>query len=181
MHLNPYGADAVRLAVDLVTTPPDTPADLELRCVAAGLVADTPATETDLTATRRLLVEWCAIVDAPDAGTRAQLLNDLLAASTAHPRLTDHAEGWHLHYRDDDLPLAGVLRALVAPGTALHLVGRGMDRLGRCGLTDCDRVYADTSRGGKQRYCSPACANRDAVRRHRSRLAAKPRSRNQMA
>ncbi|WP_344107931.1 CGNR zinc finger domain-containing protein [Kribbella alba] len=25
------------------------------------------------------------------------------------------------------------------------------------------------SRGGRQRYCSPACANRDAARRHRSK------------
>lgn len=162
----------MRLAVDLATVPPGTPAELERRCVAAGLVAGTPATGADLAATHRLLAEWCAVVDAPDAPTRAALLNDLLADATAHPRLTDHAGGFHLHYRDDDLPLAGVLRALVATGTALHLVGRGMDRLGRCARSGCDRVYADTSRGGKQRYCSPACANRAAVRRHRARHAA---------
>lgn len=181
MQLNPYGQDAVRLAVELVTSPPATPGDLEARCVTAGLVVDRPATETDLAATHRLLDEWCAIVDATEPAVRAGLLNDLLAASTAHPRLTDHADGWHLHYRGDHLPLAGVLRALVATGTALHLVGRGMDRLGRCTRQDCAQVYADTSRGGRQRYCTPACANRDAVRRHRSRRAAKPRSRNRTA
>ncbi|MFD0851655.1 CGNR zinc finger domain-containing protein, partial [Actinomadura adrarensis] len=30
----------------------------------------------------------------------------------------------------------------------------------------------DTSRTGRQRYCSQRCANRDAVRRHRARTAA---------
>jgi len=136
---------------------------------------DRPATTADLTATDHMLDEWRAIVDAPDAGTRGALLNDLLAAATAHPRLTDQAGGRHLHYRDDDLSLGGVLRALVATGTALHLVGRGMDRLGRCTRQDCGRAFADTSRTGKQRYCAPSCAARDAVRRHRSRLAARPR------
>lgn len=172
MHLNPYGEDALRLAVDLANRPPRSPAELAERCVRAGLAVDGPATDADLAAALRLLDDWTAIVDAPGPGERASLLNDLLAAATSHPRLTDHADGWHLHHRDDDLSLAGVLRALVATGTALHLVGRGMDRLGRCALPDCDQVYADTSRGGRQRYCTPACANRDAVRRHRARRPA---------
>lgn len=169
MHLNPYGQDAVLLAVDLTNAPPADAAELGQRCTAAGLVVDRPATTADLDATRELLPRWAAVVDAPDARQRATLLNALLAESTAHPRLTDHVGGWHLHFRDDDLPLAAVLRALVATGTALHLTGRGMDRLGRCALPECERVYADVSRGGRQRYCSPPCANRDAVRRHRAR------------
>jgi len=65
--------------------------------------------------------------------------------------------------------IAGVLEALFSVGTALHLVGRGMHRLGRCALDECTAIYADTSRNGRQRYCSPKCANRDAVRRHRAR------------
>ncbi|GGS19861.1 hypothetical protein GCM10010252_69130 [Streptomyces aureoverticillatus] len=54
-------------------------------------------------------------------------------------------------------------------GTALHLTGRGMHRLGRCAVAECDTVFADTSRTGRQRYCSQRCATRDAVRRHRAR------------
>ncbi|WP_438486119.1 CGNR zinc finger domain-containing protein [Streptomyces sp. S186] len=34
---------------------------------------------------------------------------------------------------------------------------------------ECGRVYIDFTLGGQQRYCSHACANRDAVRRHRAR------------
>jgi hypothetical protein len=32
MHLNPYGADAVLLAVNLVTRPANTPEELAERC-----------------------------------------------------------------------------------------------------------------------------------------------------
>lgn len=175
MHLNPYGQDAVLLAVDLANAPPADAAELEDRCAAAGLVVDRSPTAADLTAAHDLMAAWTAVVDAHDARMRADLLNALLAGATAHPRLTDHAGGWHLHFRADGLPLGAVLRALVATGTALHLTSRGMDRLGRCALPDCERVYADVSRGGRQRYCSPPCANRDAVRRHRTRAASGPR------
>ena len=100
----------------------------------------------------------------------------MLEASSAHPRLTDHAgTGWHVHYRDDRLSIARVLAALISVGTALHLVGRGMRRLGRCAAADCDHVLADVTRNGRQRYCSVRCSNRDAVRRHRERRAVRDR------
>lgn len=94
----------------------------------------------------------------------------MLAASAAHPRLTDHAgSGWHLHYREEQQPLGALLHQLISVGTALHLSGRGMHRLRRCAVTECVTIFADTSRTGRQRYCSQRCANRDAVRRHRAR------------
>ncbi|GII80079.1 hypothetical protein Sru01_50610 [Sphaerisporangium rufum] len=180
MHLNPYGADAVLLMADLVNFPPATLDDLVKRCADAGLVIDRPPGEADLAAARDLAERWCAIVDTRDERARVVLLNELLAASAAYPRVTDHAgTGWHLHYRDAGLTLGGVLRALVAVGTALHLTGRGMSRLARCARDGCGLVYADVSRGGRQRYCSPRCANRDAVRRHRARhTPAAPADRN---
>ncbi|WIM92541.1 CGNR zinc finger domain-containing protein [Actinoplanes oblitus] len=170
MHINPYGEDPVRLALGLVTDPPVSAADLQRRCEAAGLVVDVPASEADLAETTRFLEAWLGVVDAPGESARADRLNALLAEAAAYPRLTNHAaDGWHLHYRDPDRPLAAALRALISVGTALHLSGRGMHRLGRCATTGCERPFADLSRTGRQRYCSPACANRDAVRRHRSR------------
>lgn len=169
MHLNPYGHDAVVLAADLVNEPPETAGELVARCRTAGLVVDATA-DDDLDRAREVLAHWTRIVDAPEPTERARLTNDLLARYCAHPRMTDHAEsGWHLHFRDADLPAGRVLCSLVAMGTALHLAGRGMHRLGRCEVDGCDRVFADVSRTGRQRYCSTACANRDAVRRHRAR------------
>ncbi|BBH68236.1 hypothetical protein ACTI_49210 [Actinoplanes sp. OR16] len=169
MHLNPYGADAVNLAADLVNDRPATADELAARCRAAGLVLEMPVSESDLDQLTATLARWEAVVDAPDDHERARLLNGMLAAAAAYPRLTDHAGGWHLHYRDDDRPLGAVLDSLIAVGTALHLAGRGIHRLRRCTVTECARVFADTSRTGRRRYCSPRCANRDAVRRHRSR------------
>ncbi|WP_062428485.1 CGNR zinc finger domain-containing protein [Herbidospora daliensis] len=169
MHLNPYGADVVNFAAGLANDPPATPEDLAGRCRAAGLVLELPVDAADLDRTRALIGEWTRVVDAPGEREKAALLNDLLARSAAYPRLTDHAHGWHLHYRDDRQPLGAVLFALIAVGTAMHLVNRGMDRLGRCAVEGCDRIFADTSRTARQRYCSQPCANRDAVRRHRAR------------
>lgn len=172
MHLNPYGRDAVLLAADLVNRPPASSAELEDRCRGAGLVVDRPAVARDLAATQEYLARWVAVVDAVVPRERAEVLNALLAASSAHPRLTDHTgTGWHIHYRDDDMTLAGLLRSLVSVGTALHLTGRGMHRLARCAAEGCGDVFADVSRTGRQRYCTPGCANRDAVRRHRARVS----------
>jgi hypothetical protein len=173
MHLNPYGEDPVRLAVALATDRPRTAEELAARSLAEGVVVDRTPTDHDVAEVDRFLDRWLEVVDAGTERLRAERLNRLLAEASAFPRLTDHAgDGWHLHYRAADLPLAGVLRALISVGTALHLTGRGMDRLHRCALTDCARPFGDFSRGGRQRYCSPACANRDAVRRHRSRRTA---------
>nr|WP_189179981.1 CGNR zinc finger domain-containing protein [Microbispora rosea] len=174
MHLNPYGADAVALAVDLVNSKPVTVEELVRRCTDAGLVVDQPVEAEDLDRTLALLRDWERVVDA-DEPSRVELVNRRLAEAAAYPRLTDHAgDGWHLHYRDDEASFVEMLNSVIFVGTALHLVGRGMHRLGRCGLDECDRVYADTSRGGRQRYCSPRCANRDAVRRHRTRSRPRP-------
>jgi predicted RNA-binding Zn ribbon-like protein len=170
MHLNPYGSDAVMLAVDLANDPPTTVAGLDARCRANGVVVELRTRSADLVKVRSVLTEWLAVVDAGDERTRVARINAMLAAYSEHPRLTDHAgDGWHVHYRPDHVSTGRLVATLISTGTALHLAGRGINRLGRCDAERCDRVYADLSRTGRQRYCSPACANRDAVRRHRSR------------
>ena len=172
MHLNPYGEYAVLLAVDLLWEPPTTGAQLQNRCEQAGLTVDLPGTDADVAQVADFLERWLAVVDAPDEQGRADALNMLLDASSAHPRLTNHAgDGWHLHYRRTGLRVSEQLASLISVGTALHLVGRGMHRLGRCALPECRRPFADVTRNGRQRYCSHPCANRDAVRRHRARSA----------
>ncbi|MFJ5678914.1 CGNR zinc finger domain-containing protein [Streptomyces sp. NPDC093097] len=170
MQVNPYGEDPVRFVVDLTNAPPTSADELAERAAAAGMALDRPVTEDDLSEVLDFLVRWAEVVDAPTDARRAELLNALLADAAGHPRLTDHADGgWHIHYREDDRSLGGVLRAVAGVGTALHLTGLGMHRLGRCALAECDNAFADFSRAGRQRYCCPLCANRDAVRRHRAR------------
>lgn len=170
MHLNPYGEDAVKLAADLANRRPADVGELADRCRAAGLVLEFPVTQRDLDRAQEALDAWEKVVDATGEHERAELLNRMLAASTAHPRMTNHTgNGWHMHYRDERLPLGSLLFSLISVGTALHLAGRGMHRLRRCAVPECAAIFADTSRTGRQRYCSPRCANRDAVRRHRAR------------
>jgi predicted RNA-binding Zn ribbon-like protein len=176
MHLNPYGADAVLLAVNLALRPANTPEELAVRCEECGvensLVRERRVTAADLATVRTALEEWLLVVDAQDEQTRVDLVNAMLAKYTEHPRLTNHAgDGWHMHYRSDDVPVGRLVATLISTGTALHLAGRGISRLGRCASDGCENVYADLSRTGRQRYCSPACANRDAVRRHRARAS----------
>ncbi|MFE3455796.1 CGNR zinc finger domain-containing protein [Nonomuraea sp. NPDC059194] len=149
---------------------PSSAEELADRCRAAGLVLERPVTPQDLDRTLAALRAWEQVVDACDERERAELVNRMLAAAAAYPRLTDHAgDGWHLHYRAERQPLGSVLLSLISVGTALHLAGRGMHRLRRCAVTGCAVIFADTSRTGRQRYCSQRCANRDAVRRHRAR------------
>lgn len=170
MQLNPYGADGVLLAVDLATKPPTTTAELSALQGSHGLNLEREPTRNDLALVADAIQDWLAVVDAADPGERAERVNSMAAIYCSFPTLTDHAgTGWHLHYRPDKISVGRQIGAMMAAGTALHLAGRGMNRLGRCAVTDCDRVFVDLTRNGRQRYCSQPCANRDAVRRHRAR------------
>lgn len=170
MHLNPYGEYAVLLARSLADVWPDARRGIVERVREFGMTMPFPEQPDDHARCRAVLDDWLRVVDADDPDKRAEILNEQMAAATAYPRLTDHhAEGWHLHYRDVDDDLPRVLHAVFSVGTALHLTTRGMHRLGRCAAHPCTHVVVDTSRNGTQRYCSPRCGSRDAVRRHRAR------------
>jgi predicted RNA-binding Zn ribbon-like protein len=172
VHLNPYGEYAVLLAASLANEWPGDRAGIEARTREFGMAMDFEEGPADHVRSRLVIDDWLRVVDTADPGERAALLNAQMAATAAYPRLTDHdGEGWHLHYRDDNQVLASVLRAVISVGTSLHLVTRGMHRLGRCAAEPCTSVVVDVTRNGRQRYCSVRCANRAAVRRHRERAA----------
>ncbi|MFD6400104.1 CGNR zinc finger domain-containing protein [Nocardia sp. NPDC060249] len=172
MHYNHYGREPVLLGVELLNDPCLNAAELARRCAAAGLVLSAPVSEGDLASVTAFLGRWRGVVECADRTERAARLNVLLAEYASAPRLTDHVgDGWHLHFRDPGVATDRQIAALITVGTALHLTGLGMDRLGACAAEGCSLVYADTSRNGRQRFCSPACANRSAVRRHRASRA----------
>lgn len=169
MWLNHDGREPVHLAVTLANDPPPTVSQLALVLKEADLELPHLPTEDDLAQIRTFLDDWVAVADATVETERAARLNELLAAHAAYPRLTDHrGTGWHLHFREDDSTAGHLVAVIITVGTALHLTERGMHRLGRCAAADCNHVWADFSRPGTQRYCSPRCANTDAVRRHRA-------------
>ncbi|MCM3780027.1 CGNR zinc finger domain-containing protein [Microbacterium hydrocarbonoxydans] len=173
MHLNPYGEYAVLLAASLANDWPADRAAIEVRTLSMGMTMVFPPAPDDHERVRDVIDDWLEVVDQSDPGERARLLNDQMAEAAAYPRLTNHSgEGWHLHYRDDVPSLPFVLRGIITVGTSLHLVTRGMDRLGRCEASPCTNVVVDITRNGRQRFCSVRCANRAAVRRHRARSSA---------
>ena len=169
MQVNPYIEPLLRNATDLANTPPSSAAELEQRWLRWGLIpSPRPVRDDDLEIATGFLTEWNRLVDAATEAARVELLNDMLRRYTAPPSITDHdGSGWHLHYRDPKAAFGNTLAGATTASAAQFLCARGMRRLGRCELPDCDTAFVDFSRPGKQRYCSPACANRGAVRRHR--------------
>ncbi|MFT4088362.1 MAG: CGNR zinc finger domain-containing protein [Gordonia sp. (in: high G+C Gram-positive bacteria)] len=175
MHLNPYGEYAVLLAASLAN---DWPVDRDALIARArwhGMTMEFAEAADDHARVREVIDQWLTVVDA-DPQERALILNRQMASAAAYPQITDHdGEGWHLHYRSVEVTSPpDVLAAVISVGTALHLTTRGMHRLGRCaaGLSPgdpCTAVVVDVTRNGRQQYCSVRCANRAAVRRHRSR------------
>lgn len=174
MHYNHYGRDATEFGVSLLNNRPTSATEMAARIHDAGVILDSPLTTDSYQSVMSFLDRWHGVFTATDDHLRATALNELLAEYTGPPRVTDHAgDGWHLHFRDDALPADRQLAALITMGTALGVTGLGMHRLGVCAASDCHQVFADFSRNGRQQYCSPGCANRSAVRRHRAAATAK--------
>ena len=114
-----------------------------------------------------------AAVTAGDIDGAAHRVNNMLAATGAHPTLERHdGKPWHLHFHsaDEASPVKG-WAAGCATGLAVVLGGELYNRLGVCTAPHCDRVYVDTSRNGSRRFCSTACQNRVKAAAFRERHA----------
>ncbi|GAB3396506.1 CGNR zinc finger domain-containing protein [Amycolatopsis echigonensis] len=129
-----------------------------------------PVADEDFPELCAFLDRWVEVIDATDDADRVRLLNALLAEAAAYPRITAHdGFSWHLHYRDDGIRLPAMLRAVTSVAAAQYLTSTSLHRLSRCAAPECRRAFVDFTRSGTQRYCTHACVNRDAVRRHRAR------------
>ena len=110
------------------------------------------------------------IFEAATVEIRCERVNALLATSAGGVYLSTHdGRRPHLHFTPESDDLLGRIRAVTSGGLAVFAVETGGERLGLCAHRPCRRVFADTTRGGRQSYCSPRCANTEAVRRHRNR------------
>jgi predicted RNA-binding Zn ribbon-like protein len=136
----------------------------------------THVTETDADAFGPVAAHLRAVFAAVAAGDidgAAHQVNDLLAATGAHPALERHdGEPWHIHFHSaDETSAAKGWAAGCATGLAIVLGGELYDRLGVCTAPHCDRVYVDTSRNGSRRFCSTTCQNRVKAAAFRERHA----------
>jgi predicted RNA-binding Zn ribbon-like protein len=100
----------------------------------------------------------------------AALVNGMLAEARAVPQLVRHGDvDWHLHAISPDEPL--VRRVVVETAMAMADLVRGdeMSRLAICADGTCDGIVLDLTRNRSRRFCSTACANRNAVAAYRAR------------
>ncbi|WP_067678078.1 CGNR zinc finger domain-containing protein [Nocardia miyunensis] len=105
-----------------------------------------------------------------DRDTAVELVNEILAAHHAVPRLVRHdALDYHIHAVPPDAPLD----VRIAVETAMAMIDLiRADELGRldiCADQACEGIVLDLSRNRSRRYCSTACGNRNAVAAYRAR------------
>ncbi|MEU2181650.1 CGNR zinc finger domain-containing protein [Streptomyces thermolilacinus] len=106
-------------------------------------------------------------VDAP-ALDRVNAL--AAAAAPPAPRAAPGPDGRLVRALDTPPRCAALLAALARDAVELLTDPAARARLRECEGDDCHRVYLDTSRGARRRWCSSAtCGNRDRVARHRAR------------
>lgn len=125
--------------------------------------------EAELTGLRDLRPRLRAMLLAPRDDMAAHV-NEALSEVQLTPHLVRH-EGtdWHLHAVGDERPLAE--RVLIETAMAMIDVIRQDEgsRISICDDDTCEALALDLSRNRSKRYCSPTCANRNAVAAYRAR------------
>ncbi|MFF1835907.1 CGNR zinc finger domain-containing protein [Streptomyces sp. NPDC058231] len=182
--------DSGRLCLDLVATGTGTSGACELLdgadrlaewLVASGLVPAGTALDgvddTWVRRFRRLRTGVDRLLTAELGGRAAagslERINELAAGPTPGLRAVRDGNGTLVRALSAR-PDCGALLAAVARD-AVELVTDPEARAGlrRCEGDNCRRLYLDTSRGRRRRWCSSeVCGNRERVARHRRRAAA---------
>ncbi len=123
----------------------------------------------------RLAVELGEVFRAGGPVQAAARVSTLLAPHPVQLSVSTHdGHRPHLHFDDAGQDLAGRLRLNSLGALAGVLATSGdQHRLGGCAAPPCRRVFVDRSRSARQRFCSPACANRATVAAHRARRRAR--------
>ncbi|WP_163513101.1 CGNR zinc finger domain-containing protein [Fodinicola acaciae] len=137
--------------------------------VRSDALAGRLPTDDEVAAVRDLRTRIRPAFDSPE--TAVEVANELATAGGG-PALSRSADGqWRWYART--APGAGLADelALIAGTGLLGVVqALGANRLRICASPTCVGVFADTSRGGKRRYCVPeVCGNRVNVANFRAR------------
>lgn len=173
MQFNHDNMHGVRLAESLVNMLADGPWDggALQHLLASHLFRSPQVTAASQDELRAWAVRLHTVFAAADQEDRCAAVNALLAEGVRRVFLTTH-DGMlpHLHFADAGETLVERVRAVTAGGLAIFMTEAAGERLGVCAWRDCNRVFADTSRGGNRAYCSARCGNADAVRRYRGRV-----------
>ena len=102
--------------------------------------------------------------------TAVGLVNRMLAEGRWQPELVRHDDyDWHLHAVHPEAPLVERIQVETAMAMVDVIRADEHSRFGVCADDGCDGVVLDLSRNRSRRYCSTACANRNAVAAYRAR------------
>jgi len=161
-------------AVDLVNTAEEpetltTVAELDAWYAEHGYTGRHDGDDAELAALRALRPVLRELLTA-DRDRAAELVNEMLAAAGALPQLVRHdGLDWHIHAVARDAPLDR--RVVVETAMAMVDVIRTdeLSRLSLCADVHCGGLVLDLSRNRSRRFCSRACANRNAVAAYRAR------------
>ena len=164
----------LRAAVDLVNSAeePDTltsTTELDAWYAHHGYTGRHDGDEAELATVRALRAELRGLLTS-ERDDAVELVNAMLAEARALPRLVRHdALDWHIHAIASDAPLDR--RIVVETAMAMVDVIRTdeLSRLGVCADEHCEGLVLDLSRNRSRRFCSTACANRNAVAAYRAR------------
>ncbi|MEU9674344.1 CGNR zinc finger domain-containing protein [Streptomyces parvus] len=183
--------DAGRICLDLVATERaggvpgtceqlDGPDHLAQWLTDAGLVP--PGTALDAlddtwvacfqelrSAVSRLMA---AQLGGPPADGALERVNSLASAAPPGPRAVRGADGVLVRALSATPDCAGLLAVVARDAVDLLTDPVARAALRRCQGEACHRLYLDTSRGGRRRWCSgEVCGNRERVARHRRRTS----------
>jgi len=179
MRVTGYRSAGIRVAVDLVNAATTRDGQCSDDALRELLIQHRFHVTTQEPEDGEMLRHWAFRIRPLFVASTLQdavtVANDLLASARLGPHISDHGLGLHLHHAPPGAGLVDRVRALTAVDLAEIICEYGVSRSGACSATNCDRVYADTSRNAGKRYCSAACANRSAVARFRARTADNPR------
>ncbi|NHZ70708.1 MAG: hypothetical protein GWP18_03615 [Proteobacteria bacterium] len=125
---------------------------------------------------RQLRAHLRTVFEAQTTDAAAAVLNDILAAMPATPRISTHGDMAHIHFEPLTEGAVRWLGATAAMALSIALVEGGIERFGICDATACADVYVDTSKNRSRRYCSDTCSTRQSVAAFRERQKAGPES-----
>ncbi len=110
---------------------------------------------------------------SPDDGYALERVNSLAAHAPPGPRAVRGEGGALVRTLSAAPDCAGLLAVVARDAVDLLTDPVARSALRRCAGDACHRLYLDTSRGGRRRWCSgEVCGNRERVARHRRRTAA---------
>ncbi|SDK68851.1 CGNR zinc finger domain-containing protein [Streptomyces indicus] len=120
----------------------------------------------------RQLVGGAPSPDGKPAALALARVNEAAALPPPAPRAVPDGDGRLLRVLHTEPDCGALLAAIARDVVELLTDPVAASRIRQCEGDNCPRIYLDTSRGRRRRWCSSeVCGNRERVARHRRRTA----------